>query len=188
MTAAAPEATAKALEAPAMALAKVEGAGAGMIRDLVGSLSIDTPGDHAFAVDLVRDVQAEWSRLDAIRKGWTGPLANVQRSINGAFKGPLEALAAAEQEVKGKIAAYHAQVESRRIAAMVAQAPAEAPAEARGVNVRTVRKWRVTDAGRVPRQFCSPDPHLIQAHLDAGGLEAIPGVEWYDQDVVTVRK
>lgn len=167
--------------------------------DLIRNLSVHDQSSFAIASEICREVKARWKALDNRRKEITGPLTNAIRSVNALFAPVLGSLAEAEAVLKAKLAAHTAAEAQARTQAMETQAalhgagvlavvPMSAPPEAPGVNVRTVRRFEITDPDRVPRQFCSPDPERIRAHLEAGGLEAIPGVRFYDDQIVTVRQ
>ena len=180
----------KALESHPLALAEEARPSSVTVRDLARSFLVRSHEEYERAGGVLRTVKAEWKRLDDLRKSWTGPLYSVQRSINGAFAGPLGALAEAEQSLKASMAAFdQAQEEARRLA--VTETPGASPVpflpEAEGVSVRVRRAFRIVDPDAVPRQFCSPDPDLIRAHLAAGGVEAIKGVEFFDERIVSVR-
>lgn len=180
----------KGHETQALALANDERHPAIMARDLAASFQVETHEQYETAGEVLHAIKAKWNAIEAIRKAWTGPLVNVQRSINGAFKGPLEAYAAAEASLKGKMAAFDQRMHAARVEAVTVHPGASAvpfTPEAKGVNVRYRRAFRVVDPEKVPRQFCSPDEAKIKAHLRDGGLEAIPGVEFFDEPIVTVR-
>ena len=182
---------APAMSAAPLALAKNEHAPAVTIRDLAMSFPVTDHASFETASEVLRTVKGEWKRLDALRKSWTGPLADVTRSINGAFAGPLGALAAAEDAIKGKLGAFTARMHAARVEAVTTNSTEISPIpfmpEAEGVSVRTKRSFRVVDPEQVPRQFCSVDESKIRAHLAAGGLEAIRGVEFFDEQIVSVR-
>lgn len=138
----------------------------------------------------VKLVKAQWKAVDEQRKGLVGPLLNTQRAINAMHAPALDLLGKAEQLAKQKIGAYVLATQQAREVAMVEQIPHLAPAvpETKGVSVRTVLRFEITDPDEVPRQFCSPDPEKIRAHLEDGGLAAIKGVRFFEDTSVTVRQ
>lgn len=182
---------ATALTVAPLALAEGESKPASIVRGLAASFVVTTHAEFETAAEVLRTIKGEWKRLDELRKSWTGPLANVTRSINGAFAGPLGALAAAESDLKAKCAAFSERMHAARVEAVTVNAGEISPVpfmpEAQGVSIRTKRSFRVTDPEKVPRQFCSVDEMKIRAHLAAGGLEAIAGVEFFDEQIVSVR-
>lgn len=136
-------------------------------------------------------VKKKWKVVDAAKSEIASPLWNAHRAVTGYFGPALNTLSRVESELKAKIAGYRMRVESERRLLVAVNAPVElvsAPVEhTKGVFVRTQRRFRVVDPERVPRQFCSPDVAKIQQHIAAGGLEAIAGVEWYDDQIVSAR-
>jgi hypothetical protein len=167
---------------------------------LARTMVVSSTEAYTMATEILQDVKRKYNALDARKKEITGPLQNALRSATALFQAPLQNLASVEAHIKGELARYTlAQEEARRAAMAKAaeeyaqgQTPLlgdvpEAAPQVKGVTVREVTKWEVTDADAVPRQFCSPDPKKIQAHLDAGGLEAIKGVRFYKDAQVAVR-
>jgi hypothetical protein len=137
---------------------------------------------------LLQDTKRRWNTLEEFRKSITGPMVDAQRNANAFFKRGQEPLAELERALKGALGTYEARKEEDRRAAMKAQAIVPAPAApVAGVTHRTKRSWRIVNEEKVPRQFCSPDRAKIEAHFRNGGLEAIPGVEFFDEIVTAVR-
>ena len=166
---------------------------------LARTIRVTSPEAFAMASEVLKDVKARWKRLDERKKEITGPLQDALRSVTALFSGPLGDLNAVELHLKSEVGRYTLETEQARRDAM-AKAAAEYAAgqtplisdvpdrpEAKGVSVREVTDWEITDPERVPRQFCSPDDAKIKAHLAAGGLEAIPGVRFFRTSSVTVR-
>jgi len=147
----------------------------------------------ADAEELVKLVKANWKRIDEAKKSIASPLWNAHRNVLAYFSPPLEMLSKAEMHLKGEIARHARETAAKQIEAMQAVsqgADIVIPATtelSKGISVRTEQRWEIVNADEVPRQFCSPDPKKIQAHLDAGGLEAIPGIKFVDKEIVTVR-
>lgn len=161
---------------------------AGQIERVVGTVSITTAEGYDAAGEICRTIKARRKAIDDERKGILAPLAEATKRINALFKPAIERYDAAERQIKGEIVAYQQRLHAERVAAMVAREPdvAPPPVEARGVSIRTLRRWRVVDAAAVPRELCSPDLAKIEEHLMAHG-EA-PGVEWYEEQSVTIRQ
>ena len=160
-----------------------------MVR-MVDTAVINSPEAYAWATDTLKAIAARHDDIEAKRKSWVGPLTNVTRNINAFFKPTTDAYKRAEQSLKSKMLAYMAAQEQTRVLAMQSAAPVTPPVieTVEGVQVRRVRRWRVTNPELVPAQFCSPDPVKIQAHLDNGGLEAIRGVEFYWDETLAVSR
>lgn len=160
------------------------------------AIKITDQASYEEACELARIVKTRWSEIEEVRKSITSPLANAQRNANAFFRPALDRYAEIEAALKVEIGRYVAERERERVEAMQALASGEdvhgsrlmARPEATGVSVRTVRKWRVVDEDAVPRQFCSPDIRKISAFLDNGGIEAIKGIEFYEEQQTSVRK
>lgn len=152
--------------------------------EYVPQLVIASTEDYTLAGQVLQAVKAEWKAVEADRVAITGPMNAALKAANDHFRWPLETLKGLETSIKGKLATYTREAEEARVAAMVAATPVEAPPVAKGISVRTVRKFRVVDEDAVPRHLCSPDLRKISAlPTDT----AVPGVEWYDDSQVTSR-
>ena len=118
-------------------------------------------------------------------------------SVRDLFK-PLESdLADAEKIVKSKLLAYQIEQEEAiskeqaKIEARVAKGTMRADTAAgkletigevkkvKGVQARTLLKWRVTDITLVPREYLVPDESKIWSELKQG--VSIPGTETYEE-------
>lgn len=138
--------------------------------------------------EMLKDVKRRWKALEDVRKSITGPLVNAQRNANAFFARGLDPLAELERALKTALGVYEAKKEAARLEAIKTAAIVPAPApKLNGITTRTVRRWRIKDPDKVPRQFCSPDADKINEHVRNGGIEAIPGVEFYDDTITAVR-
>lgn len=167
-------------------------------------LTINTDADCQWAVDVVKDVKAQWAALDKQRKDLTAPLAQVQKGINELFRTPLLKLVESEQLLKSKIADYAVRKDRERQAVMLAStaqyqaggtptAIIPEPAQMQGASVRFEWGFEVTDPDLVPRELCTPDPDKIKAKIwyaDTPHKEPlpIPGIRFVQKQIVTVRK
>ncbi len=169
--------------------------------------SFEIQGDEHqdFAAQLLHEVKAEWTLVEAERKKITKPLNDAKKATDALFKPVLNALEAAEDVLKQKIAGYMAAKQQANTAALQAAAAAPsamaasraidnyAPVVApQGVSVRQVTKFEVTDPDLVPRHLCSPDMQKIGAELQKktdkyGQPDPIPGVRVFQESVVTAR-
>ncbi len=156
--------------------------------ELFKVIQVNNQEDLEFANEMTKQTKIRFAELKDKEKSWTGPAQDYIRTVQAMFRPALKLLTDAEADLKAKMAAYHLKATQERTEAMVSGAIVEAPPEATGTTFKTVRQWRIKDADRVPHQFCSPDEKKIQSFLDNGGREAIPGVEFYDDVQVTVRK
>lgn len=138
--------------------------------------------------------------LEAKRAELIAPIREAERRIRELFAPIIEKLEAVEALARDKIAAFQlrgAQAQRQAMvlaAAQIAQGQAATVlvpqrAEVKGVAVREMWVPTVTDAGAVPREFCSPDLSKIKAAApDAETAPpSIPGVTWERQGRVTLR-
>lgn len=163
------------------------------ISEAARAIEIHTQEDYELAGHVLLEVKRRIHALDAERKKITTPLHEAWQATNRLFRGPLDLLEGAERAIKEKIGGYTMATRARQLEALAApqagpvvEVPAT-PEPAKGVSTRSVVRWDVTDPEKVPRAFLSPDPRKIQAHLDAGGVQAIPGVRFWDDIQVIGR-
>lgn len=157
-----------------------------------------------FAVALLREIKAEWSSVEEDRKKITNPMNAALKATNALFKPTLDALKQAESSLKDKVAGYMNEKQAANVAALQAASVATTPFQAQqamafvapveapqGVSVRLLWKFQVTEPDLVPRELCSPDLKKIgeacQYGPDGQPLP-IPGVQWFQDSSVTVRK
>lgn len=155
------------------------------LRDVVKQLRIVTLEQHDTAVALLKGAKAKWSQLEARRKEITAPLLAAKKSADDLFRPVLEVCVDIEDALKTEIATYRRRAEAARVEAMTTRAAVDAPPEAQGVTVRVERRFRVVDEALVPREFCSPDLRKISTQPTD---TAIPGIEWYDHEIVRAGK
>lgn len=160
----------------------------------VQDFKIENDQDSEFAARMLAEVKEQFSAVDAERKKISGPLHQAWTATNDFFKPILTALSGAERSLKEKIAAYERKKREANMAALRVAAEDRAAFQKlelvstgapKGVSIREVWKFEVTDPDAVPRQFCSPDAKKIGAV--APGTE-IPGVRWFKEDSVAARK
>jgi hypothetical protein len=158
---------------------------------LVQQFRVTDPTTFEFASKFLLSTKAEHTRIDAQRKQVTGPFTDALRNLQAFFRRPLDMLEKAEGHLKHEIARYNREIEAQRAAEASAGLPVLAApplSEVQGVTIVKTRAFEITDPEQVPRQFCSPDPKKIQAHLDGGGLEAIRGVKFFDRETVRASR
>ncbi len=126
--------------------------------------------------------------LADFKKEILGPFQNAIRNANAAFARGLDPLQELERALKVAINVFEAKREAERLEAMKrAEVVPPPPPKLAGITQRVERRFRIVDPDRVPKQFCSPDEAKIKEHLRNGGIEAIPGVEFYDEVIKVVR-
>jgi hypothetical protein len=171
-----------------------------------GDMSLNTDADAEFAAEVVREVKAKHRELDDRRKQVVSPLNEVVKTINSWFKPPMEELERVERALKSRVAAFVQRREAEARAALEAACAAETPAEAEkvlalfapvvppaGTSVRMTWRWRVVNEAAVPRELLSVDPGKVGSWMrgstkDQGAPEAVSGLEFYQEPVVSVRR
>ncbi len=172
----------------------------GITKDFV----IQTDKQQDDITGVLRDAKARIDRIEEKRKEFTAPLNKVVKGLNDFFRPPREAFENLERHLKQLVATYLETKARANVTAMQVVATASTPQQAaealatiapvapsRGVSVRPVWKFQVIAPDEVPRELCSPDPKKIAAACQYGpdGQPApIPGVQWFQESVVTVRK
>lgn len=169
----------------------------------VQALEIATAADFELAATLVKGARANWKRLEARRTAITQPMMAAKRNVDDLFKPGLDALKAIQEVLEVKIGAYTRAQQAAQESAMLASAAAfqagGAPTDpipevphAKGVSVKTVWTFKVTNPAEVPREYCSPDPDKIRAAIWYADTprtppRPIPGIEFELVTDVTVR-
>lgn len=175
------------------------------IENTVGSLTIETQEDYAQAADVVAKLKELGSSIKDTKEAITKPLNESLKNIRTLFKPIEDQFENAEMVVKSKILAYKKKVdeEARAKEAKIAEKleqgkmkleTAEKKMDAierveqttRGkvgeVQIRKVRKVRITDETKIPRQYLVPD--MVAIRKDALAGVPIDGVEVYEEETV----
>ena len=169
------------------------------------AVAIETQEEYEKAVDIVSKLKATGSEIKNKKESLTKPLNEALRSARELFKPIEDQFDNAERIIKDKLLAYkrkkdeEARAEEAKIAAKVASGKlkletAEKKMDAverventtRGkvgqVQIKRIRKVRITDQNAVPRKYLVPD--MVMIRQDAlGGIE-IPGVEIYEEESI----
>lgn len=150
---------------------------------------VDTPQQFEVYTDALRGIETLLGQLETERKNQTKAATDFTRNVNAFYAMATKPLHEASAHLRRVLGEF----KLRENAARVQQAQAgmgvhTPPAEVQGFTVTEVTIWEITNADAVPRQFCSPDPMKIKAHLDNGGLEAIPGIKFSKAPSTRVTK
>ncbi|KKM90758.1 hypothetical protein LCGC14_1235470 [marine sediment metagenome] len=154
--------------------------------------------------------------LEGLRVEYVKPLQDHVKAINETFRQLMEPILAADMITRAKVLAFQAKIEILKQAqekvnhlreeAAVLDAtihggelsePTELIPVQAAVPTRTVTdmgtagqrklwKWEVVDFALLPDDFKVPNPGLLTAAV-RGGKREIPGVEIYEEAVLTVR-
>lgn len=170
------------------------------------AISIETQEDYTAAVDLVAKLKETGSIIKNKKESITKPLNESLKQVRSLFA-PIEAqFANAETIIKGKLLAYKRKIdeEARAKEAKIAEKVESGKMKletgekklgqierventTRGkvgeVQIRKIKKVRITDEAAIPRNYLVPD--MVAIRRDALGGTAIPGVEVYEEESVS---
>lgn len=172
----------------------------------VPALTISTSEEYQQAAAGLIELKTRWKLVEDKRTSLVKPLNDVVKSINGMFKPVLDQWdrtmdvvkrAMHDYQVREADAQRKALEEAAKLAqqgqtgqefhALVAQG-SSMPTKATGISTRVVWKWRIVDAGAVPREYLCVDAAKVDALVkEAKEGVKIPGIEVYREDVMSVR-
>ena len=172
------------------------------------AVAIESQEGYENAIDLVSKLKETGSEIKKKKESVTKPLNEALRNVRDMFR-PLETqFENAERIIKNKLLDYkrkkdeEARAEEAKVAARVAKGTmkletAEKKMDSierventtRGqvgqVQIKKIRKVRITNQDEVPRKYLVPDMVLIRQ--DALGGIVIPGVEIYEEETIAAR-
>lgn len=153
-----------------------------------------------FAAEILAEVKGKNNRLEEMKQTATKPMNDALKAVRSWFAPAQNHYAEAEQIIKGKIAAYHREVEARRLAALVkiddaadsktitvalGELGAAQKPVTKGVSVTEVWAFEITDPALLPREYLMPDEVKIRK-VSLAGIE-IPGVRRFKESRVASR-
>jgi hypothetical protein len=125
------------------------------------ALVVATPDQYIEAARIVQAIKARARAIDDQRKELVAPIDEARRRVQALFTGPLDALAEAEQIVKGKLVAFQNEQERRRC-----EEQARVEAEARRERERLQAQAR--EAERKARERADADRRAAEAAAASG--------------------
>lgn len=178
-----------------------------------GQLVIRKEADLKEATTMLANIKLVAKNVKAKKAAILGPLSDAVKEIRSQFKPAEDALMAAESSVKGAMLKYHGQLEKRAEKkaadiedkvdsgdlsmadatdklADIKQAPASVHSDGGGAQFRTMRKIRITDAGKLPARYLTRERVLEALRLEVaedvlrGGQECPEGAEVYEVKTV----
>lgn len=172
----------------------------------VPTLTITTADEYQQAAAGLVELKGRWKVVEEKRTSLVKPLNDVVKSINGMFKPVLDSWDRTMDVVKRAMQDYQvreAEVQRKALEAaaalaqqgqtgqefnaLVAQGSA-LPTKAQGISTRSMWRWRVVDAGAVPREYLCVDQAKVDAVVKAQQDGAkIPGIEVYREEIMAVR-
>jgi len=173
------------------------------------SVLIESQDDYVNAVDIVSKLKETGSEIKNRKESITKPLNESLRNIRELFKPIEDQFANAERIIKEKILGYkrkkdeEARAEEAKIAARMAKGTIKLETAERKmveierventtrgavgeVQIKNVRKVRISDESAVPRKYLVPDMVLIRRDA-LTGID-IPGVEVYNEESVAAGR
>lgn len=164
---------------------------------------INNREDYLAAGETLKVLKARWKAVEDKRTSLTKPLNDVLRNINGMFMPVLGEWDAIMARVKLAMQAFDKQEADRQREALEAAAQlaqqgqtgqefvalvqqgSAVPQQVKGISKRIIKRWRIVDASALPREYLTPDIAKLDAAAKAG--VAPPGVELYDEEIMSVR-
>lgn len=152
---------------------------------------------HKVALAALATRDAVPAEAERIIKGKVGTYQAEQERIRRAEEDRLRKIAREEEEERqiAEAAQLEAEGEAEAAEEVVSRPVAPPPVvvastvpKVAGVSTRQVTKHRIVDASKIPRPYMKPNEQAIAAVGRALGPQAkIEGVEFYQEDVVSVR-
>jgi hypothetical protein len=171
-------------------------------------LTITTPEEMVIATDHLSKMKTVAKMIKERKEAITKPLNEALSSARDLFK-PIESnLADAEALVKRKMLDYNDKVEreqaekqakiaksledgkiSEKTAIKKMEAVPEVQNSVQGkvgaVSTKLIKKYRVVDESKLPREFLMPDMGKITEALKAG--QTVAGAEMYEEKIISAR-
>lgn len=172
------------------------------------AVTIETAEDYTHAIDIVSKLKETGSTIKNKKESITKPLNEALRNARELFapieqqflnaeaiiktklldykrKKDAEALAE-EAKIASKVEAGHMKLETaERKLDQVERVETTTRGKIGEVQVRKIKRVRITDVALLPREYLVPDEVAIRR--DALGGKAIPGVEIYEEEVIAAR-
>lgn len=173
------------------------------------SLVITNDTELASATDILSKVKKLGKMIKERKEEITRPLMDSLNSVRDLFKPIEQSHAEAERIIKSKMLAYQEEqeriraaeeakiaksLESNRIKPETAIKKMENLPEVQtsmkgsvgAISTRIVKKVRITDETKIPREYLTPNMPLINEAALKQGKE-IPGIEVYEEKVIAAR-
>lgn len=171
-------------------------------------LTIASPDEMVKATDLLSKMKTVAKMIKERKEAITKPLSEALNSARDLFK-PIESnLADAEALVKRKMLDYNdkvereAQAKADKIAKdlesgkikettaikkmeAVPQVQSSVQGKVGAVSTKILKKYRVVDESKLPREFLMPDMGKITEAIKAGQI--VPGAEMYEEKIISAR-
>jgi hypothetical protein len=174
------------------------------------SITITTPEEYAAAADIVAKLKETGSSIKAKKESITKPLNEALRNARELFAPIEEQFTKAEAIVKQKLLAYkrkiddEARAKEAKIAAdlesgkikkletaekkmdSIERVDTTTRGKVGEVQIRKVKKVRITSEADIPREYLVPD--MVAIRRDALAGKQIAGVEVYEEETVAAGR
>lgn len=171
-------------------------------------LTIASQDDMVKATDLLSKIKTVGKMIKERKEQITKPLNEALSSARDLFRPIEDDTSSAEKVIKSKMLTFQAAEEAKarkeeeRITARVEKgtmrpdtaaeklqnitpAPTAVQGKVGAVKTMTIKKYRVTDETKLPREFLMPNMPAITEALKAGTV--VPGAEMYEEKVISAR-
>lgn len=182
------------------------------------AIQVDDEDALAYAAGALQQIRAFLKRAEEIRKSLVKPLNDHVKWINEQFAKATDPMKSADTYVSGQIQQYRTMVEAARvkeqkrlqdladkrkdradaagrpspipeaIAPIVEGGPRVVTTDDGQMQFMKVRKWEITDADSIPREYLIPDSAAISKLVKAGLKDGvIPGIRVWSEEVPVIR-
>lgn len=178
------------------------------LEDQVNTLSVTSPDEYKSAIDIVSKLKETGSTIKNKKESITKPLNEALKNARDLFRPIEDQFKQAEMIIKGKMLDYKRKVDEEarkkeeQIAKRVEKGTLKLETAERKIDevqridqttksdigevqVRKVKKVRITDETKIPREYLVPD--MVKIRREALGGKEITGVEVYEDETMAVR-
>jgi len=175
------------------------------LENQANTIVIEDDAGHRQAVDLVATLKETGSRIKNKKESITKPLNEALRNVRDMFRPIEDQFSSAESIIKGKLLDYTRKVneEARKKEEALAKRVEKGTmkmetaekkldtiervdnttkGDVGKVSIKKIKKVRIADESKLPREYLVPDMVLIRK--DALGGKEIPGVEIYEEETL----
>jgi hypothetical protein len=195
-------------------IALVKQQSSGLVAELTSvfpGTEITTESDLTLASEALASITKYLRQWEKARTEIVQPANNFVRSINEMWKRLTDPVKREESRLRAMMSAFRARESQRRqqeyeeslqhldevfsqgtpapevVGAVPAASLKQVVTDSGNVNFTSVRKWKVEDADKIPREYWILDETRI-TKLVKGGVESIPGIKIWVEQVPVVRQ
>ena len=175
---------------------------------VVTELEVNSKEKEITAVDLTSQINRAIKKVEDLRKCYTTPLYDMQKSINRQAKEVKDPFEEMEKVLRKKCIDYHnfleeqARKEKEKYEKKMEKAlennkpmPVEKPIQAEtkiqseNATMSYTKKWtfEITDESKIPTEYLIPDVIKIRKMVQAG-IRSVPGLRIYEEVSSSLRR